>query len=90
LAKVDRVTRTQIIIGEARYNRSDGTLRGQSIWQATVRVSIPTDEEKARALLKQKRMSVLRSLERLRGNVDSLPEETLDTIIKLGKKPEGV
>lgn len=44
IAKVDKVTKTQIVVGNARYRRNSGLQCGDDIWDRKS-ISVPTEEE---------------------------------------------
>ena len=44
IAKVDKVTKTQIVVGSARYRRNSGLQCGDDIWDRKS-ISVPTEEE---------------------------------------------
>lgn len=77
---VTRVTATQIGVGEARFNRSDGRARGGGTWTfSAVRQATPEDVERIRKAERQRAMS-----SRLAGIAwRSLPLETLEKIVAL-------
>ena len=44
IAKVDKVTKTQIIVNNARFRRNSGWQCGSDRWNVT-RISVPTEKE---------------------------------------------
>ena len=44
IAKVDKVTKTQIIVNKARFRRDSGWQCGSDRWNVT-RISVPTEKE---------------------------------------------
>lgn len=44
IAKVDKVTKTQIVVDNARFKRNSGWQCGSDIWNK-IRVSVPTEKE---------------------------------------------
>lgn len=44
IAKVDKVTKTQIVVDNARYRRNSGLQCGDDIWDRKS-ISVPTEEE---------------------------------------------
>ena len=44
IAKVDKVTKTQIIVNNARFRRDSGCQFGSDIWNVR-RISVPTEKE---------------------------------------------
>lgn len=44
IAKVDKVTKTQIVVDDARYRRNSGLQCGNDIWDRKS-ISIPTEKE---------------------------------------------
>lgn len=88
LAKVDRVTATQIIIGDDRYNRSNGKLRGGTSYYGNKWLSVPTSEDRARVLLNMKRDQAMRAVMRLKDRLNNLPESLIDKILEVYKESE--
>ena len=44
IAKIDKVTKTQIVVDNARFRRNSGRQCGSDIWNAR-RISVPTEKE---------------------------------------------
>ena len=77
---VDRVTNTQIIIGNSRYRRENGRRIGDDTWHsATLHEITPEMEERMRKFqLEQERLELARKMDTVRWG--TLPRETLDAV----------
>lgn len=82
LVKVDRTTRTQIIVGNCRYNRFDGRVRGSASSYTRSYIEVPTKESRAQVLLVMKRGRAASAAAELQREIKKLPESVLDKILE--------
>ncbi len=81
LVKVDRTTATQIIIGDERFNRDGGYLRGSTGYHRT-RIFVPNAKAREEVLVEMKRDAVDTALFRLGSAKRTLSEEVCDLILQ--------
>ena len=81
---VDRVTKTQIVIGHSKYRKSDGTMIGQGIWTRG-HIRWPRNENEVTEIKSEERRKMLarRVSDRCQlHNIRDLPLESLEQLNK--------
>lgn len=76
IAKVDKVTKTQIVVDNARYRRNSGLQCGYDIWNRR-RVSVPTEKKISdvkEEIFRKKLIYAIRSFDFKRLSTDELKQ----------------
>lgn len=76
IAKVDKVTKTQIVVDDARYRRNSGLQCGNDIWDRKS-ISVPTEKEISdvkEEIFRKKLIYAIRSFDFKRLSTDELKQ----------------
>jgi hypothetical protein len=80
--KVERVTKAQVIVGGSRFNREDGSLRGETGRWYHTRLE-PWDEAKAEQVLLRQRRNALAGTD-----WQSLPDDVVNRVYEIVREAQ--
>lgn len=83
IQKIDRITKTQIVIGNLKFRRDSGRQVGSHDCWHFFSVSVPTAELRDQARVEKKKARVNNILTLLQRRYSKLPEDSLDRILEL-------
>lgn len=82
LAKIDRITKTQIVVGELKFNKNTGYMVGTDVWNRRY-LYIPNEEDIKRITTSKRRFDLLNYV---KNNIESCSVGQLEEIYGIMKK----